>query len=123
MSAILPCACKSSMAATRSIALQTRALAGRVQFGQHGLGWPAFAWRRDRPHVPAVRPPVAQPENAGLGVGRIVHGVGELPLLTAMEHAALDRQLKADGAFVKAARHPIVGEGASVAHGPAEFGN
>ena len=75
------------------------------------------------PVVPALRAPMAQPEDAGPGVGRIGHRVDELPLLAAMEHRALDRAAPADRALIEGARHLGVGHDPAGAHRGGEFGN
>src|SRR4030095_83360 len=45
---------------------------------------------RRRPDIPARPAPIAQPEDAGLRIGRMLHRVADLYLLTAMEHGTLD---------------------------------
>jgi hypothetical protein len=60
------------------------------------------------PLAPGLTPPVTQPEDACLCIGRKLHDVGKRPLLALMEHGALDRALVANGALAGAARHARV---------------
>lgn len=76
----------------------------------------------DDPVAPQLGLPVAQPEHAGVGVGRIVDLGRDDLLLAAERFATLDDLLEADGALVEAVRHLGVGQQPAVAHGLAERG-
>src|SRR6266851_3175226 len=51
--------------------------------------------------LPIAAPPIAQPEDAGLDVGRIVEGHRDLPKLAAIDHVLLDLLREAHGARIE----------------------
>jgi hypothetical protein len=67
-------------------------------------------------------PPIAQPEDAGARIGRMVHRVADGVLPPFVQHRALDRLLIAHGALVEAARHPGIGDDPALAHRRGECG-
>lgn len=71
----------------------------------------------------ALAPSIAQPEDAGLRIGRIPHDVGDRPLLAAMQHGALDLVAVTHRAGEQAARDPGIGEVAPLAQCRRELGN
>ena len=93
--------------------LPARAFAGGVELGDHIV---RVVVRHRDTIAPALAPAVAQPEDAGPDVGRMVHDVLQDLLLALMQHRALDRLLPADGALVETARHAHVGDDTAGAH-------
>src|SRR4051794_9510576 len=65
---------------------------------------------------------IAQPEDAGLDVWRIVDGAGDGLELAAEDDLTLDLALVADGTGIEAARHLGVGDDAAALHGRLEIG-
>lgn len=59
---------------------------------------------RRGPDIPARPAPIAQPEDAGLRIGWMLHRVADLYLLTAMEPGALDRMAIAQRPLIERPR-------------------
>src|SRR4030088_2882436 len=105
---------------TSSIAGMTQALPGSIECGGdigrgRGLACRALA--------PRSAPSIAQPEDAGVRVGWIVQGVGNLPLLATMPHGAFDLVVVAHRPGEQLARNPGIGKVASVAQRRRELGD
>ena len=84
-----------------SLDILTRAFSGGVQRRQHRRRLLLIMHRhRRRPDIPILPTPIAQPEDAGLRVGWVLHLVGDLPLFTAMKDGALDRVPKTDRTLI-----------------------
>ncbi|MPZ29975.1 MAG: hypothetical protein GEV13_03075 [Rhodospirillales bacterium] len=91
-------------------------LAGGVQRGNQVIAARAVVGPTRALLRPGLAPAVAQPEDAGPRIGRIVHDVLEGPLFALMQHRALDRAAAAHRALVEAARHPRIGDDPALAH-------
>ena len=65
--------------------------------------------------APCLRAAMAQPEDAGLDVGRIVDGAGQGLEVAADDGRSLDLAIIAHGTVVKAVRHPGIGNDAAAA--------
>jgi len=99
------------------------ALACRVELRDQFFGTTGAAVRPGgAPLRPGVALPVAQPENAGPCVGRIVHAVLERPLLAVMQYRAFDRAAVADRTLVETACHPRIRHDPARAHRGGEGG-
>jgi hypothetical protein len=75
-----------------------------------------------RPIAPALAAAVAQPEDAGLDIGRIVGRAGHRLELATDDDRALDGSVVSDRARIEAARHLGVGDEPAAPHGLAEVG-
>jgi hypothetical protein len=101
--------------------LKRRVLLARFPVRVEPLG--QVVGRRRRPVGPVLAPTVAQPEDAGADVRRIVHLLGENSLLAAPQHRAPHFARIADRALVERVRHAAVGHSAALEHGSGELGN
>ena len=78
--------------------------------------------RRFRLCPPVLRSAVAQPEHAGPGLGRNMHGVDRRPGLAAMEEDLLDLVVVADDAREQRLDRGGIGDVAALLHGLGELG-
>ncbi len=78
--------------------------------------------RRLGPRLPVLALAVAQPEHAGLGVGRIGHGVGDRLLVAAIVRGAGDLVAEPLGALEQGTDDHAIGDGAAAIHRVGEVG-
>jgi hypothetical protein len=78
--------------------------------------------RRLRPRLLVFALAVAQPEHAGLGVGRVGHRVGDLVLLAPVERGAGDLVAETLGPLEQGADDYAVGDSAAAIHRVGEVG-
>lgn len=83
---------------------------------------PVVGWSGVRRIAPRLSPAVAQPEDAGLRIGREVDVGLEVLGFAAIEGGALDLALEADGAGIEAVRDLRIGDQAAALHGRFEVG-
>src|ERR1700704_3367105 len=73
--------------------------------------------------APRLASSIAQPEDAGLRIGRVVHGVGNRPLHAAMQHGTFDLMAVAQSTSEQLACDSGIGKVASLTQRRREFGD